>query len=407
MLSKQISRIRNVAFALVSVFCLCGADWRQFRGNNADGIAPDDTAPTKWSATENVAWKTELPGRGLSGPIIVGNRVIVSASSGHDQDRLHVLCFDAATGKSLWHRQFWATGRTMCHPKMCNATPNPASDGERVFAFFSSNDVICLDLDGNLQWFRGITYDYPNASNSLGMASSPIVLDDTLILQVESDAEAFAVGLDTSNGLERWKIERPQAANWTSPIVIPAAVGQPTLALLQSSKGLAAIEPRSGQLIWNYDEGASTIPSSVASEGVVYIPSNGITAIRPVESSDAPEMLWREAKLGPSTPSPIVLDGRVYTLNGANVLLAANVADGKLAWRLRLKGPFTSTPIAAGGHLYFFNESGVCQVVKPSADKGEIVGENDIAETILCTPAIANGALYVRSDQHLWKLATK
>jgi outer membrane protein assembly factor BamB len=120
---------RGIALILgfVAAFALTGADWPQFRGADSSGVSADKNVPT--SIGENIAWSAELPGRGLSGPIVVGGRVFLTASSGYQQDRLHILCFDAITGKRLWERQFWATGRTLCHPKMCNATPTPASDG--------------------------------------------------------------------------------------------------------------------------------------------------------------------------------------------------------------------------------------------------------------------------------------
>ena len=205
----------KIGCVLCGLSVLSGADWLQFRGGDSSSVAGNETLPTNWSDQENIAWKSKLPGRGLSGPIVVGDRVFITASSGHHQDRLHVLGFDAADGKQLWERQFWATGRTMCHEKMAVATPQPASDGQRIFAFYSSNDLACLDLDGNLLWFRGLTFDYPNASNSLGMSSSPVVMGDTVIAQVESDSESFAVGLDVKTGVQRWKIDRPKMSNWT------------------------------------------------------------------------------------------------------------------------------------------------------------------------------------------------
>src|SRR5579871_6072203 len=109
-------------FAALALCVGMGADWRGFRGSDSSGIADDSAPPIEWSATENIAWKKALPGRGLSGPIVVEDRVIVTASSGFRQDRLHVLCFDDKSGELLWERQFWATGQTICHPKMCIAT---------------------------------------------------------------------------------------------------------------------------------------------------------------------------------------------------------------------------------------------------------------------------------------------
>jgi len=402
--SKRITcRLSVILSGLCCVAFLTGADWRQFRGNNVSGVAQDASVPSSFSDTENVAWKADLPGRGLSGPIVVGGRIYVTASSGFRQDRLHVLCFERKTGEKIFERQFWATGRTMCHPKMCVATPTPASDGKRVFAFYSSNDVACLDLDGNLLWYRGLTHDYPNASNSLGMSSSPIVVDDTLIVQVENDAESFAVGLDVETGKSRWKKERPKRANWTSPTVFTDKKSGRSLALLQSSQGVEAVEPKTGKRVWNYDNGASTIPSSVVAGDSIIIPSHGLTVLRAEEGSI--EELWNKNQLGPATPSPLVLDGKVFVVNRIGILRAADVLTGSILWQLRMKGPFSSTPVAAGGKLLFFNEEGKAQIVDVSGAEGELVGEGDLGETILATPAISGKDLFVRSDGHLWKIS--
>lgn len=381
------------------------ADWRQFRGNAANSVAAGESLPTELSG-DIIAWKTDLPGRGLSGPIIIGHQVFVSASSGYTQDRLHVISIDTATGDQQWERQFIATGRTLTHDKMCNATPTLASDGQRVFAFFSSNDLICLDLAGNLQWIRGFGVEFPNASNSLGMSSSPVVVGGTVIVQVESDAEAFACGVDVESGTTIWQINRPRAANWTSPSILPATDQQPALVLLQSSKGLTAVDPISGTIVWDFDKGASTIPSATVDGGAIVIPSNGLTAIRPIAENTF-EQLWNSAGISPGTSSPVVVDGMAFALNSSGVLSAGDTKTGERLWQLRLRGAFSSTPITANGYLYLFNEDGTAFVVKPEKDKGIIISELDLAEKILCSPGAANGALYIRSDEHLFKLAER
>jgi len=381
------------------------ADWRQFRGNAANSVATGETLPTELSG-DTIAWKARLPGRGLSGPIVIGEQVFVSASSGYAQDRLHVISIDTATGTQQWEREFIATGRTLTHDKMCNATPTMASDGERVFAFFSSNDLICLDLAGNLQWFRGFGSEFPNASNSLGMSSSPVVLGHTVVVQVESDAESFACGIDVESGVTIWQIDRPRAANWTSPAILPATDQQSALVLLQSSKGLTAVDPVSGSIVWNFDQGASTIPSVTVDSGSIVIPSNGLTAIRPGKDSTF-EQLWNSSSISPGTSSPVVVDGLACALNSAGVLSAGDIKTGERLWQLRLRGSFSSTPITANGYLYLFNEDGNAFVVKPEKDQGIIVSELDLAEKILCSPGAANGALYVRSDAHLFKIAER
>ena len=382
------------------------ADWRQFRGSESNGLGDDVAPPTKFSATENIGWKASIPGRGLSSPIVVGDRVFVTCSSGFRDDRLHVLCFAASDGSKIWERQFSATGRTSHHPKTPVAASTPASDGQRVFALFSSNDLVCLDLDGNLEWFRGLTYDHPNASNSLGMASSPIVVGTTLIVQIENDSESLATGVDIANGVSRWTSARPKKANWSSALVWPKRYGgNEDLALLQSSEGIAAIKPLTGEVVWKYADGASTIPSSVASDGILYAVSHGITALKPPTDSANIEQLWRASKLGPGTGSPLVYQGRLYSINNTGVLLAADLKTGETKWQLRVPGPFSGSAVAAGGHHYVFNEKGEGHCVKLGEDGGEIVSTGDLAgEVFLCTPAIANGAIYIRSDQTLWKI---
>lgn len=383
-----------LCLALASVVNAARADWLQFRGPNSAGVSTETKAP---ASTLKVAWSADLPGRGLSAPIVVGNKVFVTCASGPEQATLHVFCFDAASGKALWERQLKATGRTMTQSKTCVAAPTPCSDGQTVFALYSSNDLFAFDLDGNLRWLRGLTYDYANASNSLGMAQSPIIVDGTLVVQSENDSESFAAGLDLTTGRNKWKVDRPKAANWTSAVVVSDKV-----VALQSSKGVLGVEASSGKTLWNYSDGASTIPSSAVSGGVIYAPSNGITALQPDAGSVT--QLWRNEQLKPGTASSLVIGDKLYVVNAAGVLVQAATKDGSTAWKLRLKGPFSGSPVAVGTSVYIVSERGVLQSIDTTAPEGKVVQEIDLAQTVLSTPAIADGALYVRSDGKLWKV---
>jgi outer membrane protein assembly factor BamB len=391
---------------LLMTTATAAADWRQFRGTDATGVG-EGALSADAVAHLDVAWAADLEGRGLSSPIIVGDQVFVSSSGGYRQDRLHVACFAEKDGKQLWTRQFRATGRTTSHPKTCVAAPTPCSDGERIFALYSSDDLLCLDLDGNLLWTRALMLDYPNASNSLGMASSPLLVAGTLVVPLENDSQSVAVGLDPATGLTKWTIERPKRANWTSPAILPGKTPADDLVLLQSSAGVAAVKPATGETVWNFPNGASTIPSSVVAADTVYVPSRGITALRVASGSANPEVLWQIERLAPNTASPIFYGDKLYVLNRANVLLCVDPKTGDIEWQQRLEGPFSATPVAAAGHLFFVSETGVTQVVKLGGDKGEIVTTKDLGQTVLATPSIAHNAVYVRSDGKLWKLAGK
>lgn len=368
------------------------ADWPQFRGPNASAVSSEAAPGPK----VEVAWSVDLPGRGLSSPIVIGDKVFLTCASGPDQSNLHVFCFSTQDGKKVWERVMKTTGRTMTHNKTSVAAATMCSDGERVFALYSSNDLFAFDLAGDLLWLRGLTYDYANASNSLGMSSSPVVVGDTLIVQSENDSESLAVGIDVTTGKNRWKKERPKAANWTSAVIFQDVVA------LQSSKGLTGINPRTGETVWDYTDGASTIPSSAVTQTAIYVPSSGITALVPEKG--AASQLWRASGLKPGTGSPLVLGDSLYVLNSTGVLLKASIANGDEAWKLRLKGPISGSPVAAGKYIYIASERGDFQVVDTTAPEGEIVQTVALKDTILSTPAISGGAVYIRSDKKLWKL---
>ena len=315
-----------VLMSLIGNASVAADDWLQFRGPNASGLAPESGLPAKLTP-DHILWRQPLPGRGLSTPIIVGNRVFVTAAEGPEQERLMVLCLDAGTGRRLWERTLWATGRTMCHENTCVAAPTPVSDGKVVCALFSSNDLVCFDLDGNLLWLRGLTLDYPNASNSLGMASSPVIVGGVLVVQIENDSQSLALGIDKHTGRNLWSLDRPKGANWTSPVALdldqaPAAVA------LQSREGIHVVDAASGKVLAQYLNGASTIPSSVLSGSTLYIPSNGVTAVDLSDLSGELPTRWNSRTFRPATASPIVANGNIFTVNSAGVLTCGDLERG-------------------------------------------------------------------------------
>lgn len=385
---------------------LTAADWLQFRGS-ANGVATEGNPPTSWNVEEgtNIAWKSELPGRGPSSPIVVGGRVFVTASDGANQERIMVLCFDAGTGSRLWQRQFWATGRTASHPDSANAAPTPASDGQRVFAFFSSNDLICLSLDGDLLWYRGLAHDYPKAGNDVGMASSPVVLDETVIVQIENQGDSFAAGIDVATGETRWQIPREQVANWTSPAAWSSADGSRSAVLLQSPGGLTAHHPRTGEELWRHETPCDAIPSPVLDDRrVVFVAADRLTTLH-FDDNGKPQPVWDAARLRPGAASPVVAGDRVFVINRVGVLACADMETGETLWQLRLQGEFWGTPILLGDRLYVVNKEGEGVVVRWNDQEGEMLGVSPLGERVQASPALSGDAIYVRSDNSLWKIA--
>lgn len=395
-----------VHFAIVAIAVgSIGADWQQFRGSDGNGVAPTTALPDDWESS--LAWKIDLPGRGPSSPIVVGDRVVVTGSSGVKQDRLHVICFDAESGKKIWHRQFWATGRTFCHPSSSIAAPTPASDGKHILAFYSSNDLICLDLDGNLCWYRGIVLERPRVGNDIGMSSSPLVVGDVVVVQMECQGDPVAMAVDIATGKTRWTQERKPMANWSSPVLYPGENGGSDLVLLQSPWGITAHDPATGQKVWEHKVECATISSAAVADGKVFLPAGGITALDArTATADGVQVAWTENRLQPSGASPTVYNGRVYAINRSGVLSCGDLATEKIAWQLRLDGHHYCTPILAGDKILAVSDKGKIQVVQ-LGEEGKLVSSYELDDRIQTTPAVTDNGVYIRSDAHLWKFTNR
>ncbi len=401
---KKILSISIVAF-FSCLSTVTADDWTQFRGVGGVSVA-EGTVPTEYGEDQNIAWKVPLPGQGASGPIVLGDRVYLTCSGGDNQDQLSTVCIDANSGQQLWEQKFWATGRCFCHPLTSNAAPTPATDGKHIFAFYSSNDLACLDLEGNLVWYRGLAVDFPKAGNDVGMASSPIVADGIVVVQVECPGDSFAMGLDAENGTTVWKVDRSRDGVWTTPLALTAK-DAPTMVLLQSKAGFDVLDIKTGKVVFAEQGQCSSISSSAIVDGLLYVPIDGTTAYA-MSAEGKFDKVWNSSQLRPSSVSSVVYDGNVFALNGTGVLTAFSAADGQPGQKLRVCEPRATwaTPVVAGGHMYFFTQNGKSYVVK-LGEKPEVVHEYNFGddEVFLGSPAVANNALYVRSNQFLWKIA--
>jgi outer membrane protein assembly factor BamB len=401
--------LRSVCLFAAAVPAL--ADSPQFRGRLGKGDFGETELPTSWGPNENVRWKVELPGRGLSSPVIAQGRLYLTACTGPLQERLHVLCFDAARGKKLWERQFWATGTTLCHEKTNMAAPTPATDGERVYALFATHDLFCLDRDGDLVWLRALTRDYPTVGNNVGMASSPVVCQNTLLLAMENAGESFAAGLDVLTGENRWKVERPRGINWVTPLVAQTG-GQPEV-VFQSPEEVTAYAPETGRKRWSFaGKGLGTIASPVVGDGLLLVPGSRFLALRPPGAKKETEQVWQSNKLPTGFASPLYANGKVYAVSFKGVLNCADAATGKALWSERLtEGEYAASPMLAGGKIYVVSEDGTTTVVDPAAATRVVavnrLGGDSKEEKVLASPVGHDGALYLRSDRYLYCISAK
>jgi outer membrane protein assembly factor BamB len=411
---KTIRNLLGAGWLLGALALLPAADWPGFRGPKGWGVSGEKALPVKWGPKEGLRWVVDLPGRGLSNPVIARGRVYVTACSGYRERRLHVLCYDARTGKKLWERQLSATGSTMCHPKTCMAAPTPVTDGNAVYALFATGDVVALDRGGNLLWYRSLAGDYPKLSNQVGMAASPALAGNTLLLPMENIGDSFAAGIDVKTGKNRWKVKRTRDINWCSPIVID--VGGKPAAVFQTSKEATAYDVQTGAVRWTHKaDDLGNLLSPAAGGGLVFLPGQGRSdtlAVRPRQDGKV-EVRWTTSQLRTGYPSPVYYKGRLYGCGGVAVK-CLDGRDGELLWQQRAPGPFAGSPVIGDGKLYLVNEGGVTTVLS-LADKGKVLARNKLYEAasvserdhILATPAIAGGAIYLRSDRKLFCIGAK
>ncbi len=381
---------------------LLADDAPQFRGHN--GISKETGLPTVWSEQSNLRWKMALPGRGGGNPVIADGRVYVTACTSWQQDRLHVLCYELASGKKLWERQIWATGTTVCHKKTSMAAPTPATDGQRVYALFATGDLVCYDRDGRLQWFRSLVGDYPNLGNNVGMASSPALVNDLVVVCLENSGDSFAAGIDKQTGENRWRIARPRDVAWVTPAVNQGN-GQAEV-LFASPFGLMAVDAASGKQRWELaEQKLAKISSPVCADGLVFAAGDKFAAIRPGSPQKKPEVVWQSGKLPGGYTSPTVSKGRVFMLSSRGVVNCADVVSGAPLWDLRLEGAFAASPLIADGKLYAVNEEGTTSVVDISGQP-KILSVNPLSGPILASPVAAGGCLFLRTDQFLYCVGT-
>lgn len=381
-------------------------DVTQFRGPGGLGVSKETNLPVKWSATEGLRWKAELPGKGLSNPVIAGGRVYVTATSAYQQKREVVLCFDVKTGKKLWERQVWATGTTQAHPKTNMAAPTPMTDGDRVYALFATGDFVCYDRDGDLVWYRSIVGDYPTVGNNVGMAASPAIHGDMILLCMENAGESFAVGIDKHTGKNAWRVDRPRGINWVSPVVLQGK-GQ-AVVLFQGPTGIDAHDVATGKKAWSAPKVKhSAYATLTVDSGVIYAASDKFTALRP--GKDEPDVLWQSPKLRPGYCSPIAHDGLVFVVGGPGIVNCADAKTGDVLWthRLDAAGSYAASPLLADGKLYVTNEAGVTSVLKVDRKDGTLLSANPIGDTILASPVAADGAIFLRSDGALYCIGAK
>lgn len=390
-----------------------GAAWSQFRGANGQGLSADRGLPTTWSANQNLVWKTPLPGGGTSSPIVLGNRIYLTAYSGTEGGtgglKRHLLALDRAGGKVLWERTV--------APKLPEqeaireghgyASNTPAADGERIYAFFGKTGVVAFDHAGKQLWQREVG----SRVHGWGSAASPILYQDLVIVNASVESESL-IALDRRTGAERWRSGGIKES-WNTPILVTGPGGKTELVVAIMGKVLG-FDPASGRQLWscNTDIPWYMVPSLVARDGIVYCiggrGGGGALAVRTGGQGDVTRThrLWMVRK-GSNVPSPVLIGNHLYWIReDGGVAICADIKSGELLYEERVParlGQVYGSAVAGDGKIYYVGRGGQTAVIA-AAPQFRLLAANDLRDGGMfnSTPAIVGNRLLIRSDKFLY-----
>lgn len=388
-------------------------NWPQFRGPTGQGLAGDRPVPITWGERANVAWKAKLSGRGHSSPVIWGNQVWVTTASA-DGKALGAICVERDSGKIAHSITiFRPSSPEEIHADNSYASPTPVIEEGRLYVDFGTYGTACLDTNsGDILWKNeDLTIEHQG-----GPGSSPVLFGDTLIVHRDGADRQYVAALDKTTGQVRWRQVR--SAPFRQDPITHRAFASPllvehdgrTLLLSPAADQAHAYDAATGEELWHFRyTGFSNVPTPVAADGVGYFCTGFFTpeivAVRFGGSGDvtSSHVLWRYKAQIPDVPSPILVDGRLYFVSNKGVLTCLDAATGKRLSVLRLGGNYNASPVFAAGHLYFCNREGLTKVVAVG-DAPKIVATNKLDGPIMASPAVADGAIYIRTEESLYRI---
>lgn len=423
--------------------------WPSFRGTHASGVAEGQNLPDTWDVKtgQNILWQVPVAGLAHSSPVVWGNTVFVTtavssqsdatfkpglygdgdASTDRSSQQWKLIAFDKRTGKIAWERVA-AEGVPLDkrHMKSTYASGSPATNGRIVVASFGSMGVHAFDVAGNFRWkvdYGRINlgaYDLP--SWEWGPASSPIIWNDLVILQVDTHADSFIVALNANTGATVWKTDRDELPSWGTPTVSQTPAG-PVL-VTNASKFVRGYDPRTGKELWRLGKSSKiTAPTPIFADNLWVIasgraPERPIFVVKPDAAGDLtlPDgetsnsgVAWSKTARGPYMPTPIAYKGVLYVLANNGLFDAIDLQTGKDVYRQRLPNVgsgFSASPVAADGKIYLSSEDGDVLVIGAGATFSHI-STNAMGDLLMATPALSDGVMYVRSMKTLFAIGRK
>jgi outer membrane protein assembly factor BamB len=388
-------------------------EWPGWRGPEGNGVSLERGLPTHWSATDNVRWKVALDGAGVSAPVVWKDRVFLTASEGRLSDRLHVVCFQRSDGHMLWHARFFGSAPPEGQfPEGGMAVPTPATDGQRLCALFGTGDLVCLDLDGRPVWVRSLAQEYGPFRNRWGMAASPLLVGDLLVIQVDHWGPSYLLGVNAATGANRWRTERVgTAVNWTSPVAV--RVNGKAEIITAGSHRVRAYDADTGAELWTVSGlQQQCIPSPVVSGDRVYAVSgrSGHTLAIRLEDGrgerTASHIVWKKTRGSSYVTSPVCYEGCYYQVREDGLATCMDADSGRALWQERLGGDYHASLVAGDGKVYFTSLQGVVSVVQ-AGRTFRLLARNNLGESVVASPALSDGQIFLRGSRHLYCIGPK
>jgi outer membrane protein assembly factor BamB len=394
-------------------------NWPQWRGPQLNGISGEKNLPVRWSKAANVTWKLALPAWSGSTPIIWGDRIFLNVADGND---LFLWAVDRTRGVPLWKQRLGGGNARMMKQNM--SSPSPVTDGLNVWAITGTGVLKAFDFTGKELWVRDIQKDYGRFGMMHGYASSPLLFEDALYLQVLHGAGAgnpsYVLRVDKASGKTVWRTNRPTQARFESPdaYTTPALlrVGGTTEIVVTGGDVVTGYDPATGKELWRAnglnptnDGDHRIVASPLVFGDVIIAPSRErpMLALRAGGRGDVTTLLW-SSQNGPDVPTPVTDGTYLYVVNDRGIMWCLDLQTGKEAYgRQRVRpGTYSGSPVLADGKIYITNEDGVTVVVK-AGPAFQVLGENDLDDYTLSSPAISDGQIFIRTTKFLYCIGTR
>jgi len=414
---SQLMKAILAGLCLAAGATLEAANWPQFRGPTGQGISTDKNLPLNWSATENIAWKTELPGESWSSPIVWGDRVFVTTATENGAS-CRVLALDRKSGKILWDKEVFQQVPLRKEGRNSYATPTPATDGERVYACFGDGSFAALNFVGEVVWTNRDYKFY--GQHGLGTA---LLLHDGAVIMARDGSndgedkklgwqtpwdQSYVLALDAKTGEERWKGKRGLSRISHGTPVIWEHDGKSQV-VTEAGDVVQGFDLKTGERLWSsLVTGEGKVPSAVIGDGLVFT-SGGwggketIKAFKLGGQGDLQEsnLVWEQKKGMPKVPSMLYVKPHLFAITDGGIATCMKAATGEIVWQERVGGNFSASPVVADGRIYFVGDNGETTVIE-AGPEFKVLAKNALGEKLQASPAISQGQIFIRTEKNLF-----